>query len=330
MVGRTIGLTAVLTVGFTSMGFALSPQVVSATPSTRSCIKGGHRVGVDAPVSTDVTCGLSSHQIETAMVGSSGCYPRFDALGFSLCATDGSRSDSGGPGRSVRPSSSTRIGVLHPITRARAGATVASIAGRRRQLTRTSLPEPPPITASFIPFPQKRKDEMRAYSLRHYGINSYRLIDPHLIIWHYTDSTTYPSVYNTFADDVPDVQFHELPQVCTHFVITTHGTIHQLVPLILMCRQVVGLNYTSLGIENVGESDQQVLDDAGQYRASLRLTRWLRCRFHIPVRNVIGHNESLQSPYFRELVPAFRGQTHSDFDRRDMNIVRAAVARLGC
>jgi N-acetylmuramoyl-L-alanine amidase len=197
-------------------------------------------------------------------------------------------------------------------------------------VTQTSLPAPPPIPASLIPFPQNRKDEMRAYSLRHYGIDSYRLIDPHLIIWHYTDSTTYGSVYNTFADDVPDVQFHELPQVCTHFVISTHGTVHQLVPLNLMCRQVVGLNYTALGIENVGDSDQQVLDDAGQYRAALRLTRWLRCRFHIPVRNVIGHNESLQSPYFRELVPAFRGQTHSDFNRHDMNIVRAAVARLGC
>jgi N-acetylmuramoyl-L-alanine amidase len=183
---------------------------------------------------------------------------------------------------------------------------------------------------TLIPFPQKRKDEMGAYSLRHYGIDSYRLIHPHLIIWHYTDSTTYASVYNTFADDVPDVQFHELPQVCTHFVITTHGTIHQLVPLDLMCRQVVGLNYTAIGIENVGESDQQVLDDPGQYRAALRLTRWLRCRFHIPVRNVIGHNESLQSPYFREFVPAFRNQTHSDFDRHDMNIVRAAVARLPC
>jgi N-acetylmuramoyl-L-alanine amidase len=261
-------------------------------------------------------------------MGSSGCYPRFDPFGFTLCATNGSRSDSGSPRRSVRPSSSTHVAV-RPITRAPVKPTV-STTRRPPQATQPSLPAPPPITGSFIAFPQKRKDEMRAYSLRHYGINSYRLIDPHLIIWHYTDSTTYGSVYNTFADDVPDVQFHELPQVCTHFVITTHGTIHQLVPLNLMCRQVVGLNYTSLGIENVGESDQQILDDAGQYRAALRLTRWLRCRFHIPVRNVIGHNESLQSPYFRELVPAFRGQTHSDFDRRDMIIVRAAVARLGC
>ena len=80
----------------------------------------------------------------------------------------------------------------------------------------------------------------------------------------------------------------------------------------------------------VAVSANKLDEYAGQYRAALRLTRWLRCRFDIPVRNVIGHNESLQSPYFRELVPAFRGQTHSDFNRHDMNIVRAAVARLGC
>jgi N-acetyl-anhydromuramyl-L-alanine amidase AmpD len=188
----------------------------------------------------------------------------------------------------------------------------------------------PAIVSSLIPFPQRRKDEMAAYSREHYGIDSYRLVDPHLIIWHYTATDSYSSVWNTFADDVPDVQFHELPQVCAHFVIDTDGTIHQLVPVKLMCRQVVGLNYTAIGIENVGESDQQVLGDARQYQAALALTRWLRCRYAIPARNVIGHNESLTSPYYREDVPAFRGQTHEDFDRADMNIVRTAVGRLSC
>ena len=41
-----------------------------------------------------------------------------------------------------------------------------------------------------------------------------------------------------------------------------------------------------------------------QLRASLRLTRWLRCRSGIKVRDVIGHNESLTSPYHREHVAA--------------------------
>jgi hypothetical protein len=48
------------------------------------------------------------------------------------------------------------------------------------------------------------------------------------------------------------------------------------------------------------------------------------------VSGVIGHNESLSSPYYRELVPSFRGQTHLDFNRADMNVVRAQVAKLPC
>lgn len=208
------------------------------------------------------------------------------------------------------------------------GAVCVVSLGVARASTR-SVPAPR-IVQSPIPFPQARKDQMRVYALEHYGIDSYRLLHPHLVIWHFTETTTYQSVWNTFADDVPDSEFHALPQDCAHFVIDTDGTIHQLVALDIMCRQVVGLNYTAIGIENVGESDEQVIGDARQYASALALTRYLRCRFQIPVSGVIGHNESLQSPYYRERVAAFRGQTHADFNRADMNVVRRAVAKLPC
>jgi hypothetical protein len=44
---------------------------------------------------------------------------------------------------------------------------------------------------------------------------------------------------------------------------------------------------------------------------------------------VIGHSESLTSPYHDEDVPALRTQTHSDVDHADMNIYRARLRRLG-
>jgi len=72
-----------------------------------------------------------------------------------------------------------------------------------------------------------------------------------------------------------------------------------------------------------------VLDDRGQLRASLRLTQWLRCKFQIPVRDVIGHAESLSSPYHRELVPSLRNQTHGDWKHASMRIYRRKLARLG-
>jgi N-acetylmuramoyl-L-alanine amidase len=188
----------------------------------------------------------------------------------------------------------------------------------------------PPIIRRFIPYGPERRHQMLLYALRHYGIDSYRLEDPHLIIEHYTETPDFQSTFNTFAADTPDSEYHELPNTCAHFVVDTNGLIYQLVPLDLMCRHVVGLNYTAIGIENVGYSDAQILGDPRQLRSSLRLTAWLRCKFHLPIQNVIGHNESLSSPYYRELVPAFRGRTHSDFNRADMDIYRSKLRAFPC
>jgi N-acetylmuramoyl-L-alanine amidase len=72
-----------------------------------------------------------------------------------------------------------------------------------------------------------------------------------------------------------------------------------------------------------------VLDDHAQATASIRLVRWLRCRFHIRIRNVVGHNESLSSPYHHGDVPSLRTQTHSDFNHADMKVYRARLRKAG-
>jgi beta-N-acetylhexosaminidase len=112
-------------------------------------------------------------------------------------------------------------------------------------------------------------------------------------------------------------------------VIDTTGTIYQLVSLGTMCRHTVGLNWTAIGVENVGSSDAQVMNNNRQLSADLRLVRWLRCRFHIQIRNVIGHNESLSSPYHHEDVVTLRHQTHGDFVHADMEVYRRRLRSLG-
>ena len=172
---------------------------------------------------------------------------------------------------------------------------------------------------------------MAAYVRRHYGSflkPTWRLVHPHVIVIHYTDAS-YSSTFNTFATDVPDSELHELPATSAHFVIDTNGVIHQLVSLGTMARHTVGLNWTAIGVEHVGFSDAQVLGDHRQITASLHLVHWLRCRFDIEIRNVIGHNESLTSPYHHEDVPGLRTQTHSDFLHRDMQIYRHRLRALG-
>ena len=95
-----------------------------------------------------------------------------------------------------------------------------------------------------------------------------------------------------------------------------------------MCRHTVGLNYVAIGIEHVGTSDAEILDDAAQMRSSLALTAWLMSRYGIALKNVIGHNESLTSPFHKELYAPWRHQTHADWRRADMNVYRGRLAAL--
>jgi len=187
---------------------------------------------------------------------------------------------------------------------------------------------PPRVRSLAIPFGAERKRQMRSYARRHYGIDDFRLRRPRVIVQHYTASNSFNSAYQTFASNSPDVSFGELPGVCAHYLIDRDGTIAALVPTRLMCRHTVGLNHTAIGIEHVGTSDGQVLGNGRQLAASLRLTRRLQGRFRIPVRNVIGHSESLSNPLHRERVERFRGQTHGDFRRASMRRYRRALGRL--
>ena len=188
----------------------------------------------------------------------------------------------------------------------------------------------PTIVQRRIPFGAKRRAEMRAYARRHYGIDDFHLRNPKVIVEHYTVTTTFQSAYATFANDVPDVELHELPGTCAHFIVDKDGTIYQLVALTIMCRHTVGLNWTAFGIEQVGLSAREILNRPAQYRSVVRLTAWLRCRYGIAVRNVIGHSESLSSPYHHENVAALRRQTHADWTHAEMTPVRARVRRYLC
>lgn len=186
----------------------------------------------------------------------------------------------------------------------------------------------PRIVQKPIVFGAARKAETAAYAKRHYGRASWELRDPRVIVEHYTASSTMSSAWSTFAKDLPDGELHELPGICAHFIVDTDGTIYQLVPLNLVCRHTVGLNDTAIGIEHVGTSDAQVLGNRAQMKASLALTSWLQARFRIALGNVIGHNESLESPYRHELYPAWRCQTHADFPFSAMQVYRKRLAAL--
>jgi beta-N-acetylhexosaminidase len=183
----------------------------------------------------------------------------------------------------------------------------------------------PHIVWKPIPYGPRRRAEMAQYAAKHYGIRTWAL-RPKVIVEHYTAGESFSATWNAFAADVPDPELGELPGTCAHFVVDKDGTIYQLVPLSVMCRHTVGLNHVAIGIEHVGTSDAEVLHDAAQLRASLVLTRWLMAKFHISPANVIGHGESLSSPFHKELYRPWAHQTHGDWTHADMQLYRAKLA----
>jgi N-acetylmuramoyl-L-alanine amidase len=206
-------------------------------------------------------------------------------------------------------------------------ALVIAACGAQKVSSRPAAGVPrPDIVTRLIPFGADRRAETAAYARRHYGIDTWRLRHPHVIVEHYTASDSFESAYSYFVSNTPNLG--ELPGVCAHFIIDRDGTIYRLVRLDAMCRHTVGLNYTAFGIEHVGTSDAQILANPRQMRSSLALTGWLMYHYGMQLGNVIGHNESLTSRYHHERVASWRCQTHGDWNRGDMNVYRRRLAAL--
>ena len=187
---------------------------------------------------------------------------------------------------------------------------------------------PPREVRKPIPYGAERRADMADYAERHYGIHDFRLRDPKVIVEHYTATSSFAPVFDYFSRNEPDPELHELPGVCSHYVIDRDGAIYRLVPTSIMCRHTVGLNWTAIGIEHVGQSDAQVMGNRRQLAASLRLTRALQGRLGIVTRNVIGHNENRESPFHRERVARLRTQTHADFPKAVMDGYRRRLNAL--
>jgi len=194
----------------------------------------------------------------------------------------------------------------------------------------TAVPKPR-IDWDPIPYGKARKRQMANYSHRHYGDRAWRLRDPKAIVLHYTATATYGPVHSAFAANSPSLG--ERPGVCAQFVVDKDGTIHQLTRLGVRCRHTIGLNQTSIGIEMVQQSrstrhgaDRAILERRKQVRAATKLTAWLKQRYRIGMRDVIGHSMANDSRYFEDLE-GWRND-HVDWLRGDVRDFRRIVGRV--
>ncbi len=213
----------------------------------------------------------------------------------------------------------------------RSGAAVGVAVARQTARAARSRLQRPALDRDPIPYGRKRKRQMAAYSARHYGRHRWRLRHPRVIVLHFTAGPSYRSAWETFASNAPSLG--ELPGVCSHFVIEKRGRIHRLVRPAIRCRHTIGLNHRSIGIEMVQEAgrgshwaDRQILHRRRQIHAALHLVGWLKQRFGIRMRDIIGHAMADHSPYFKDLE-GWRND-HTDWLRRDVRKFRHRLRGL--
>ncbi|MCK4737446.1 MAG: N-acetylmuramoyl-L-alanine amidase [Sulfurimonas sp.] len=147
-----------------------------------------------------------------------------------------------------------------------------------------------------IEFGDKRVELTKEYIKSHYNlyVKDIKII-PKIIVVHHTAIDDFKDSLSRFTSqtlptDRPDIQSAGAVNVSTHFMVERDGTINQLMPLDYMARHVIGLNYNSIGIENVGgQNSKDNLTDA-QLKSNIELIKELKKKFKT-IEYVIGHYE---------------------------------------
>ena len=94
----------------------------------------------------------------------------------------------------------------------------------------------------------------------------------------------------TLPNDRPEISKASALNVSTHFMVERDGTVHQLMPLDYMARHVIGLNYSSIGIENVGGAGYKEDLKSEQLSANIFIVNYLKKKFD-SIEYIVGHHE---------------------------------------
>ena len=201
------------------------------------------------------------------------------------------------------------------------------------------LKQPSPALAVVdrpIPFPRERVELTRDYIRQHYGRQVHDIeIVPRIVVLHWTAIPTLAGSYEVFrrptlAGSRPELAGAGDVNVSIQFLVDRDGNIYRLMPETWMARHVIGLNYNSIGVENVGGAGGAPDLTPAQVEADIRLVRYLVQKYPA-IRYLIGHHEYRVfegHPLWLERDPGYR-TPKSDPGPAFMAAVRAGVADLG-
>lgn len=161
-----------------------------------------------------------------------------------------------------------------------------------------------------IPWNEEREKLSLQYLKDRHGIDQEKaIIDPKIVVVHWTAVNSIESTFDVF--DSPTLGGRaELTNasnlnVSSQFLIDRDGTIFRLLPETTFARHTIGLNYTAIGIENIGGTNDPLTKE--QLKANEMLIRHLKKKYEIEY--VIGHYEyqTFQSTdLWKEIDPDYR------------------------
>jgi len=187
-----------------------------------------------------------------------------------------------------------------------------------------------------IDFGQERIDMTKEYIKTHYGFDVEHIdIEPKIIVLHWTADMSFKKSFERLKpqrlfSDRKDIVKASALNVSAHFLIKRDGTIYRLMPETWMARHVIGLNYNTIGVENVGGKGNKKDDlTKAQLKSNIALVRYLKEKYPT-IDMMIGHHE------YRELEGTERWLEMDDGYRTEksdpgdafMAKVRKAVADL--
>jgi beta-N-acetylhexosaminidase len=187
-----------------------------------------------------------------------------------------------------------------------------------------------------IQFSSERESGTMQYIEVHYGQSPEDIsIDPRIIVLHWTAIDGFEESFAAFDPETllgsrPGLGGPDEVNVSIQFLVDQDGTVYRLMPETWMARHCIGLNYSAVGVENVGGGGGVDNLTDKQIAANIRLVRYLAEKYPT-IRYLIGHSEYQRfegHPLWLELDTSYRTEKIDPGDRF-MTAVRNAVADLG-
>ena len=187
-----------------------------------------------------------------------------------------------------------------------------------------------------ISFSEDRQQATLAYIEEHYGKRPADIsIEPQVIVLHWTAIDGLEDSFKAFDAETlggsrPDIASAGQVNVSIQFLVDQDGQVFRLMPETWMARHVIGLNYSAIGVENVGggNSVDNMTDE--QIEANIRLVSYLVKKYPT-IEYLIGHSEYRKfegHPLWLEQDDGYRTEK-VDPGERFMSAVRRGVVDLG-